>query len=85
MLHSAVLLLPRPVRAIPMHPEIEAPLSVNVTLPVGFVPATVAVNLIELPTTDGFAELATPALDVTLLTDCVNNWLDDAPFSKSPK
>src|SRR6476661_4180708 len=58
VLHAAVLLLPLPVSATALHPLIEFAPSLKLTLPVGLLPATVAVNVTLAPTTDGLAELA---------------------------
>jgi hypothetical protein len=59
VLHVAVLVLPAPESATAMHPAIDAPLSVNVTLPLGFEPVTVAVNVTGWPSVEGVSELVT--------------------------
>ena len=58
MLHAAVVLLPLPARATAPQPLIEFAPSLKLTLPVGLLPATVAVNVTLAPTVDGFFELA---------------------------
>ena len=45
VLHAAVRVLPIPLRATAAQPAIDVPPSVKLTLPVGFVPVTVAVNV----------------------------------------
>jgi hypothetical protein len=51
--------LPAPLNATAAQPLIDVPPSVKLTLPVGFVPLTVAVNVTVVPTVAGLAELAT--------------------------
>ena len=58
VLHAAVLLLPLPANAIALQLPIEFAPSLKLTLPVGLVPTTVAVNVTLAPATDGLAELA---------------------------
>src|SRR5437867_3071315 len=58
VLQTAVLLLPLPVRPAAAQPEMDAPLSVKLTVPVGLLPDTVAVKVTVLPTVAGLAELA---------------------------
>lgn len=55
--HCAVRVLPEPDRTTAAHPAIEAPPSVKLTVPVGEVPVTLAVNATIAPTADGLAEL----------------------------
>src|SRR6266853_5850707 len=58
VLQVAVLLLPEPMSATALHPASGAPPSAaKLTLPVGFVPFTVAVNVTLLPTVAGLREL----------------------------
>ena len=57
-LHVAVFVLPLPASATAPQPVIVVPLSMNATLPVGPVPATVAVNVTFVPNNAGFAVLA---------------------------
>jgi hypothetical protein len=58
VLHVAILELAAPAgSAIAPQPVIVVPPSVKATVPVGAVPATVAVNVTLAPTTDGLAEL----------------------------
>lgn len=60
VLQAAVLLLPLPVSAIALQPVIELPPSVKLTLPVGLLPATVAVKVTLLPKAEGLSELEIP-------------------------
>src|SRR6476646_6315973 len=57
VLHAAVLLLPLPASAMALQPLIEFAPSLKLTLPVGLLPAMVAVNVTLVPTVDGFFEL----------------------------
>src|SRR2546423_12979049 len=58
VLQVAVLLSPGPVSATALHPASGAtPSAAKLTLPVGFVPATVAINVTLLPTVAGLPEL----------------------------
>src|ERR1700693_4901158 len=57
VLQAAVLLLPAPVSATAAQPAIELPPSVKLTVPVGLLPVTVAVNATLVPTVAGLAEL----------------------------
>src|SRR6478736_5574760 len=57
VLHAAVLLLPLPASATALQPLIEFAPSLKLTLPVGLLPVTVAVNVTLVPTVDGFFEL----------------------------
>ena len=50
--------MPLPASATALHAAIDTPPSVNMTVPVGAVPVTVAVNVTLAPTVDGFSELA---------------------------
>ncbi len=54
---AAVRMLPLPASATAEQPAIDAPPSVKLTLPVGAVPVTVAVNVTLAPDVDGFSEL----------------------------
>jgi len=63
VLQLAVLLLPDPVSATALHPTSAAlPSAAKLTLPVGFVPATVAVNVTLLPSVTGLPELVSVVL-----------------------
>ena len=57
VLHAAVRVLPTPLKATAAQPAIDVPPSVKLTLPVGFVPATVAVNVTEAPTVAGLPDV----------------------------
>src|SRR4051812_41217687 len=56
--HVAVRLLPVPLGAAALQPLIDTPPSVKLTLPVGLVPVTVAVNVTVLPTAAGVPDVA---------------------------
>ena len=57
-MHAAVRVLPVPLNETAAQPAIELPPSVKLTLPVGLLPTTVAVNVTLALLADGFAELA---------------------------
>src|SRR5207247_2206682 len=57
-LQAAILLLPEPLSATVAQPVIVLPPSLKLTVPLGAVPATVAVNVTLLPAVAGFAALA---------------------------
>ena len=57
VVHAAVRLLPLPVNATAEQAAIDAAPSLKLTVPVGLVPATVAVNVALVPMVDGLAEL----------------------------
>ncbi len=82
--HWAVRMLPAPVRATAVQPPTATPLSVNATVPVGVVPVTVAVNVTDVPTVDGFAELASPVVEFALLTVCDSGELVDPALPALP-
>src|SRR6266446_10870415 len=86
VLQTAVLLLPEPVSATALHPASGAPPSAaKLTLPVGFVPATVAVNVTVVPTIAGLAELATIVVVVaTAVMTCDSGELLEAALAASP-
>ncbi len=84
VVHAAVLLLPLPASATALQPAIEAPPSLKLTLPVGAVPVTVAVNVMLVPNVDGFFELTTPVVLVALLTTCETAVLAEALLPASP-
>src|ERR1700675_109178 len=58
----AVRVLPAPLTADVAQPEIEIPPSWKLTLPVGAVPVTVAVNVTLAPDVDGLSELVSPVV-----------------------
>src|SRR5438105_15708323 len=58
VLHAAVRVLPLPLRATAAQAAIELAPSLKSTLPVGFVPVTVAVKVTLAPSAAGLAELA---------------------------
>jgi hypothetical protein len=57
VVHVAVRLLPAPVTVAAAQPAIELAPSLKLTVPVGLVPLTVAVNVTAAPTVDGLSEL----------------------------
>ena len=87
VLHAAVLLLPLPASAMALQPLIELPPSLKLTLPVGLLPATVAVKVTLVPTVDGFFELASVVVvgtGATELTVCDSAALVEAALPVSP-
>ena len=87
VLQAAVLLLPLPMSATALQPLIDAAPSLKLTLPVGLLPATVAVKVTLVPAVEGFFELAS---DVVVgpgpaeLTTCDSAALVEAPLPASP-
>src|SRR5579864_4260449 len=84
--HSALRMLPAPESAIALQPPIEAAPSRKLTLPVGALPLTVAVNVTLEPEVDGVPEVVrvvvvTPAPG---LTTCDNTALDEPRLLASP-
>ena len=87
VVHAAVLLLPLPASTMAEQPPIELPPSLKLTLPVGLLPATVAVNVTLVPKVDGFLELASVVVvgvGPAELTTCDSAALVDAPLPASP-
>src|SRR6185295_14165800 len=87
VLHAAVLLLPLPASATALQPLIEFAPSLKLTLPVGLVPATVAVNVTLVPTVEGFFELASVVVvgaGPALLTTCDKVALFEVRLPASP-
>ena len=82
--HAAVRVLPLPVSATALQPEMEVPPSVKFTVPVGLPPVTVAVNVTLTPSVDGLSELATLVVLVTLFTVCVSTALVEPLLPPSP-
>src|SRR5208283_3319073 len=56
LLHCALRVLPEPTSATPAQSEVSP--SVKLTLPVGLLPVTLAVNVTFAPTVEGLTELA---------------------------
>ena len=87
VLHAAVLLLPLPTSAMALQPLIELAPSLKLTLPVGLLPATVAVKVTLVPTVDGFFELASVVVvgaGPAELTTCDSAALVEAALPASP-
>jgi hypothetical protein len=82
--HAAVRALPLPESATAEHPEIEFPPSVKLTVPVGLLPVTVAVNVTLEPTVEGLTELESEVEAVALFTTCDSVLLVDAALLASP-
>jgi len=76
--------LPLPVTVAALHPEIDEPPSMKLTLPVGALPLTVAVKVTMEPCIDGVCDVATPVVLVVLLTVCDSVALIDAALVASP-
>jgi hypothetical protein len=74
-----------PVSATAPQPAMVAPPSENATVPVGAVPATVAVKFTLTPAIAGLAELARPVVETTLFTTCDSAALLDAALPPSPE
>jgi hypothetical protein len=68
VLHVAVRVLPAPLSATALQVPTVAPPSVNLTVPVGALPATDAVKVTVAPTIAGFAELETVVVDDATFT-----------------
>ncbi len=84
---AAVRVLPLPARATAEQPAIDTPPLVKLTLPVGAMPVTDAVNVTLAPATDGFAELASVVVvgaGPAELTTCDSAALVDATLPASP-
>ena len=75
LVHTAVRLLPVPDRAIELHPVIELLPSLKLTVPVGLLPVTVAVNVTLAPKLAGLVEL-------TSVVVVAPSWAD--PYTKAP-
>ena len=82
---TVVRVSPLPVKSTAEHPEIDVPASVKLTLPVGAVPITVAVNVTTVPSDDGLSELASAVRVAPVSTmTCDNVLLDEAKLLASP-
>jgi len=84
VVHAAVRVAPLPVRATAEQPLIETVPSLNVTVPVGATPLTVAVKVTLEPTIDGVCEVTTPVVVTALLIVCVSVELVTPVFDASP-
>ena len=82
VLQAAVRVFPAPLKATPAQPAIDVPPSVKFTLPVGFVPVTVAVKVTGAPTVAGLAELA--SVVPAGVTPCDKEELVEPPLLASP-
>jgi hypothetical protein len=85
--HAAVRELPEPVRATAEQPESELPPSLKLTLPVGALPVTVAVNVTLWPCVEGLSVLAMVVVVATALlplTTCDSGALVDPPLALLP-
>ena len=82
--HVAVRVLPLPAaKATAEQPVIDTPPSVKLTVPVGAVAVTVAVNVTLAPDVDGFSELASVVV-LAAFTTCDSVLLVDAALPASP-
>ena len=82
----AVRVLPLPASATAAQPAIDAAPSLKLTVPVGAVPVTVAVNVTLAPAIDGVSDVVT-VVDVATppaLTTCDNALLIDEMLPASP-
>ena len=84
VVHCAVRLAPDPVSATAEQPAIKLPASVNVTLPVGALPVTVAVKVTDAASAAGLAELEMVVVLAALLTTCDSAALVEAVLLASP-
>ena len=84
VVHCAVRLAPDPVSATAEQPAIKLPASVNVTLPVGALPVTVAVKVTDAASATGFGELESVVVLGALLTTCDSGTLAEAALFASP-
>ena len=84
MAHAAVRELPVPASATALQPEIEVPPSVKFIVPVGLVPATVAVKVTLAPAVDGLTELASVVVVWLILTTCDSAALVEPKLLASP-
>ena len=84
MAHAAVRELPVPASATALQPEIEVPPSVKFIVPVGLVPATVALKVTLAPTVDGLTELASVVVVWLILTTCDSAALVEPELLASP-
>jgi len=82
--HAAVRVLPLPVSATALQPEMAVPPSVKLTVPEGLLPVTVAVKVTLAPTIDGLSELATVVALGTLFTVCISAVLVEPLLLASP-
>jgi len=82
----ALRVLPVPLTADVAQPEIEIPPSWKLTLPVGAVPVTVAVNVTLAPDVDGLSELVSAVVLVLMpwFTTCDNGPLLEPALPESP-
>src|SRR5438477_11602912 len=84
VLQLAVRMLPLPPTDAAEHPATDVPPSKKLTLPVGALPVTVAVNVAVVPTDDGVREVAMPTVLATLLTVWESAGLLEGPLLASP-
>jgi hypothetical protein len=85
VLQAAVRVLPAPVSATAPQVAMVVPPSVKLTVPVGALPVTDAVNVTFVPTIAGFAELETAVVEDAGLTTCESAALLDAALPVSPE
>src|SRR5262249_38837629 len=84
VVHTAVRVLPLPVRATVEQPVIETVPSLKVAVPLGATPLTVAVKVTLEPTTDGVRDVTSVVVLTALLIVCVSVELVTAVFDTSP-
>jgi hypothetical protein len=85
VLQVAVRVLPAPLSATALQVPTVVPPSVNLTVPVGALPVTNAVNVTLVPTTVGFAELETVVPEEAGFTTCDSGALLEAALPASPE
>src|SRR6266702_2875020 len=84
VLHCALRVLPDPVSATALQPDIDTPPSVKLMVPVGLKPVTEAVKVTLAPALDGLAELDTVVVLAALFTVCVSVLLVEVLLLASP-
>ena len=85
MVQVAVRGLPEPVSAAVLQVLMIVPPSVNLTVPVGALPLTVAVNVTLVPINVGFAEVEMVVVECARFMTCDRGALLDAAFPASPE
>lgn len=82
----AVRVFPEPDSALAEQPEIDVPLRVKLTVPLGEDPVTVAVNVTLAPTTAGLRELTIAVVEPgTPITTCAMAGLVEGALVPSPE
>ncbi len=80
----AVRMFPEPPTLEAEQPLIDVEPSLKLTVPVGELPLTVAVNVMLVPTVAGVSDVATPVVLVAPFTVCDSVALVEPEFAASP-